>query len=763
MSPTELTQAEVDYERRVRELREINEALFLSAVRQHELTEQAQKAEQARRESEERLEIELAAMQRLQEISIQMIHEDNVQALYEEILDAAVDIMRSDMASLQIIDEGEKALRLQTWRGFEPVFGKLFELVGPSSNTSCAFATANGHRMVVPDVETCDFIAGTAALENHRKMGIRAVQSTPLVSRGGPVLGVMSTHWGYPHQPSERDLHLLDVLARQAADLIERAQANQALRESETRFRSLVSLIADVPWITNAAGEFIQVQMAWQAYTEQSWEEQRGFGWINALHSEDRERVVETWRRACKSGTHYQSNGRLWHAPSQQWRHVTAKATPLLNPDGSVREWVGTYTDCEDQKRAEEYLERVVADRTADLVRTIAERERLQEQLLQAQKMESIGTLASGIAHDFNNLLNIISSYAGLMRLDRENPARVSEDAGIIEETVRRGANLVQQLMSVARKSVTKLEPVRLNSVIEKLSGLLAETFDKTIRITLDLEPGLPAINGDENQLHQILLNLCLNARDAMPEGGRISFRSETVLGKELRCRQPEAAAERYASISVIDRGEGIDEAIQRRIFEPFFTTKPIGQGSGIGLAVVYGLVKNHGGFIEVQSQIGSGTRFSLYLPIPNAASAEIAQTEPKGPVLGPRGHGETILFVDDEEQQLKLMSRFLESEGYRVLGASDGLEAIEIFKRHKDEIAVTVLDLRLPKLDGWQALQQMRTIRPDLKALIATGLVSADVETQLAEGRLNGIMMKPYRLDDVLEKIFRTIHDEAG
>ncbi len=243
MNPIKPTEAEPAYQRQLREIREINEALFVSSVRQHELTEQAQKAEQARRESEERLEIELAAMQRLQEISIQMIHEDNVQALYEKILDAAVDIMRSDMASMQIIDEGEKALRLQTWRGFEPVFGKLFELVGPSSNTCCRFALATGHRVVVPDVETCDFIAGTAALENHRQIGIRAVQSTPLVSRGGAILGIMSTHWRYPHQPSERDLHLLDVLARQAADLIERSQAEESLRQADRRKDDFLAML----------------------------------------------------------------------------------------------------------------------------------------------------------------------------------------------------------------------------------------------------------------------------------------------------------------------------------------------------------------------------------------------------------------------------------------------------------------------------------------------------------------------------------------
>ena len=218
-------------ERQSQSMREVNEALMVSSVRQHELTEQAQQAETASRESEEQLSLELAATRQLQETSTQLLQEDDVDALYEQILDAAIAIMHANMASLQIVDEGEDALRMLIFRGFDPEFGRIFELNHPDTPTSSSAARREGRRVVVPDVETCDSLAGTPALDDHRKTGIRAVQSTPLISRGGRLLGMISTHWRNPHQPAERDLHLMDVLARQAADLIERSQAEKALQE----------------------------------------------------------------------------------------------------------------------------------------------------------------------------------------------------------------------------------------------------------------------------------------------------------------------------------------------------------------------------------------------------------------------------------------------------------------------------------------------------------------------------------------------------
>ncbi|HZN27715.1 MAG TPA: GAF domain-containing sensor histidine kinase, partial [Xanthobacteraceae bacterium] len=244
---------EPDYER---QLREMNEALLVSSVRQHELTEQAEQAAAALRESEERLAAELAATKALQEISIKMIQEGDVKALYEQILDAAIAVMRSNMASIQILDEGQDALRMLAFRGFGPEFGKIFELNGPDTRTSCSVARLVGHRVIVSDVETCDFIAGTPALEDHRKTGVRAAQSTPLISRSGLLLGMISTHWRQPHQPSERDLRLMDILARQAADLIERKQV-EAERERLLEQEQLLRQTAEAH--NRAKDEFLSV------------------------------------------------------------------------------------------------------------------------------------------------------------------------------------------------------------------------------------------------------------------------------------------------------------------------------------------------------------------------------------------------------------------------------------------------------------------------------------------------------------------------
>jgi CheY-like chemotaxis protein len=295
----------------------------------------------------------------------------------------------------------------------------------------------------------------------------------------------------------------------------------------------------------------------------------------------------------------------------------------------------------------------------------------------------------------------------------------------------------------------------------------LYEIFPKTIDVSLELTPELPAVMADTNQLHQVMLNLCVNARDAMPSGGKLILATGVVKGAELRGQFQEATENEYLSISVTDTGMGMDESTRGRIFEPFFSTKEPGQGTGLGLSVVYGIVRNHAGFVDVSSEPGRGARFHVYLPIPkdNARTADATLPLRCDGNEGARlsSNGETILFVEDEAQQLKLMEGFLQKEGYRVLGARDGAEAVKIYSLHKHEIAAVVLDIGLPRLNGWEVFLQMKKEMAGVKILFATGYVSPDIEAGISRGDFSGVIMKPYQLDEVLTKIARAIRNTAS
>jgi two-component system, cell cycle sensor histidine kinase and response regulator CckA len=268
-----------------------------------------------------------------------------------------------------------------------------------------------------------------------------------------------------------------------------------------------------------------------------------------------------------------------------------------------------------------------LAAANAALSRTLEEGTRLQEQLRQAQKMESIGTLAGGLAHDFSNLLNIIQGYASTIMRHPADPERVIEDVQVIRETVENGAALAQQLLTIARKTEVKFELTDINALLQRLTKLLTGTFPERLMISLELDPEVPNVKVDANQINQSLLNLCVNARDAMPDGGNLLLRTRIISGAELGRGFHEAKAERYVWISVADTGLGMTEEIKSRVFEPFFTTKEPGQGTGLGLSVVYGIVSNQNGFVDVTSEPGRGSTFHIYLPIPKDQAALVETT----------------------------------------------------------------------------------------------------------------------------------------
>ncbi len=393
----------------------------------------------------------------------------------------------------------------------------------------------------------------------------------------------------------------------------------------------------------------------------------------------------------------------------------------------------------------------------------VSDMRKLEDQIRQTQKLESLGTLAGGIAHDFNNILGIILGYTSLLGRGYENPEKVKQSVEAISKAVQRGAGLVKQILTFARKTDIVFGAVNVNETIAELVKMLHETFPKTITLYQQLYENLPPIIADHNQIHQALLNLSVNARDAIfsrtanGHGGSITFITKIILGAELRKKIPEAIDEVYACLSVKDTGSGMDEVTLKRIFEPFFTTKDIGKGTGLGLAVVYGVVKGHRGYIDVESALGVGTTFNLYFPL-EAQEIEITKTgiEEKEEI---KGGTETILVVEDEEMLQELVKTMLKMGGYRVLTANDGEEGIEMYRKHKDEISIVLTDLGLPKLGGFEAFLKMKEINSNIKAVIASGYFDPDQKVEMLKADIKDFVQKPYRPNEVL-KILREVLD---
>jgi PAS domain S-box-containing protein len=383
----------------------------------------------------------------------------------------------------------------------------------------------------------------------------------------------------------------------------------------------------------------------------------------------------------------------------------------------------------------------------------ITERKKLEEQLRQAQKMESLGTLAGGIAHDFNNVLAIINGFVeiALSRCPAEDPQ--SRYLREIHSASQRAVGLVRQILTFSRKNEVSFRPVSLNQHIQELGRMCAETFPRTVSFTFDLDPSLPLIAADPNQLQQVIMNLCVNARDAMTSGGRIDVSTAQVKGGVI-ARLGADPALPYVCIRVSDTGCGMPPHVRARIFEPFYTTKQNSGGTGLGLSVVYGIILNHRGFLEVDSVEGVGSTFNIYLPMQEMKAA-VRSPEAGHTLLGdiPPGR-ETVLIVEDEASLRELLKTVLEPRGYKVLTAADGAEAIDVMLREPATIDAVLLDLNLPELNGVDVYRTLRRIRPETKVLIVSGNITPEVRRDLNDLGQDEFLPKPYQLDELGKRL---------
>ena len=482
---------------------------------------------------------------------------------------------------------------------------------------------------------------------------------------------------------------------------------------------------------------------------------------LAAIHPDDRARRAEVLDRAMETGKDYSIEYRnIWPDGSQHWVDVRARA--VRRPDGSIKSLVGVSSDITARKTAEierenllaqlaaertalaeltATLEQRVEQRTADLMKEVAAREKAQEQLRQAQKMETIGQLTGGVAHDFNNLLMAVMGNLDLLRKRIPNDPRLHRLIDGALQGAERGASLTQRLLAFARQQDLRAVPVDLCALIQGMIDLLERSLGPRIALRLELPEGLPPARVDANQLELAVLNLAINARDAMPGGGSIDIR----VAEHQASNDPALKAGRYLKLSVIDTGKGMSAEILKRAVEPFFSSKPLGKGTGLGLSMVHGLAVQLGGALQLSSTVGKGTTATLLLPAATAAP------EAETPALvGPKvNRSAVILFVDDDPLIAMSTTEMLEDLGHRVIGANSGLHALDII-RSEQPIDLMMTDHVMPGMTGIELAAASREVRPSLPILLATGYAELPEGAQLDLPRL----AKPYHQDQLRDRL---------
>ena len=557
----------------------------------------------------------------------------------------------------------------------------------------------------------------------------------------------------------------------EAIDRREREQfeAEAAVRRSEERYRSLIAATTAIVWTSDAQGRFTEPQPSWQAYTGQAWPAHEGLRWAEMVHPEDRASLVADFRGSVARGAVFETVGRLWHAPSAAWRDFAARAVPVRAPDGHIREWIGAATDVTERRKAEEALKRLtetletrVIERTTELAEAnrllsaeIVERREAEAKLEQVQRIEAIGQLTSGVAHDFNNLLTAILGNLELaqMRLGNHPAARSLETAARAAE---RGATLVSQLLAFARKQRLEPKPVDVNRLVDGLSDLLARTIGPTItidrRLTAELWPALV----DPSQIELVLLNLAINARDAMSAGGGLTIETRNLIhrgGGDADLKPGD-----YVVLSVADTGSGMSDDVRARAFEPFFTTKEVGKGSGLGLSMVYGVVRQSGGGVEIESVVGVGTTIRVYLPRADA-QPEAALPDPIMPDENEFA-GVRLLLVDDDPAVREVTGLMLRELGCIVTSAEGGSEALLLLEQGI-EVDIVAADVAMPGMNGRELVRQIRKRIPNIAVLLITGYADPALVDET-----DGVLVtlrKPFRRADLAQAVERALDRDQG
>ncbi len=536
------------------------------------------------------------------------------------------------------------------------------------------------------------------------------------------------------------EVRFLEILSDQIANTISRSELEEALRRSEAKFRSLFEFAGDAILILKD-----------EVFVE-----------CNAKASE----MFGSPRESILGKTLLDFSPDIQPSGEASSKLIADKISRALAGEPQFYFWQhkkpgGEIFDAEISLNRIELGDEIYLQA---IIRDITERKRLEAQLQHAQKMEAIGTLAGGIAHDFNNILGGIMGYIDLLKMEMPPGSRQRKILMTIENAGKRAIELTKQLLMFSRKDEIETRCFDINRSIKNVSTLLKRTLDKKIEIVLELEDNIPGVVGDPGQLEQMIMNLCVNASDAMPNGGVLKIKTGFVdldrLDKDTKVgryfRGADLQEKEYVVLEISDTGCGMDEQTKRRIFEPFFTTKDVGKGTGLGLAMVYGIVKNHKGNIHVESKLGEGTVFTICLPAGGKVEVEeeIDLAEPA------KGTG-TILVVDDEEIIRNMLTEILQKLGYRILLACDGKEGVDVFEKNCQDIDLVILDMNMPIMDGRETFKKIKEIDPDVRALLTTGFSMTKGTQDILDEGFVGYITKPFTINQLSEKIREIMGDK--
>ncbi len=629
-----------------------------------------------------------------------------------------------------------------------------FELVNPGYSQLIGHRDVIGKtlRQALPDVagqgyyELLDTVYATG--EPH--IG----RSAEVMLERAPGAGAERRFLDFVYQPIRGGDGAVNGIFVEGVDVTATHDALTALRDSEALFRTLAEAMLNHVWTARPDGLLDWFNGRVYEYSGAAPGALDGASWADIVHPEDIDAAAARWTAALASGESYEAEFRLRAADGEYRWHI-ARAVALRGEDGSIVRWVGTNTDMHEQKATAQALADLNASLEQQVEARTGELMAAEEALRQSQKMEAVGQLTGGLAHDFNNLLSVISGNLELLglRVSQGRIEALSRHVDAAQDATKRAAALTQRLLAFSRRQTLDPRPVNVNKLIGEMEDLIRRTVGPSIELEVVGAGGLWRTLVDPSQLENALLNLCINARDAMPDGGGLTIETANKWLDDQAAREQQLPPGQYISLCATDTGTGMSPDVIARAFDPFFTTKPLGQGTGLGLSMIYGFVRQSGGQVRIYSEVGQGTTMCLYLPRHHGAEpeAEAATSESEADY---GGHGETVLVVDDEEHIRSMIVDVLSEAGYATLEAGDGAGGLALLQSPR-KIDLLVTDVGLPGgMNGRQMADAGRALRPGLKILFITGYAENAV---IGNGRLDpgmAIVTKPFSIDQLGTKV---------